>query len=166
MIEKLHDYSRTHREQVIRISFGAIFILRGIMQLFPWIFIPGITRNFIFYPPARELVICALGLSFALIHWKPTIFRIFIVWACSTMVWLQILLFSIILGKNPEDFTTPYWIFSILTITTWAYGNGLFLGILYDMMIAFLEKKGYIKRKKLKKEKKKKRRRKGRKGYR
>jgi hypothetical protein len=61
------------------------------------------------------------------------------------------------LGKNPEDLTTPYWIFSILTIFLWAYGNGLFFGIVFDMIMVFLERKGYIKRKKLKKGKKKKR---------
>ena len=157
MLDKILDFSRTHREQVIRISFGATFVLRGIMQLFPWIFIPGITRNFVVYPHARELVICALGLAFVLIRWKPTIFRIFIVWACSAMLWFQILLFLFMFGKNPEDLTTLFWIFSILTISIWAYGNGLFLGILFDMLMVFLEKKGYIKRKKLKKGKKKKR---------
>jgi hypothetical protein len=154
MLEKIHDFSRTHREQVIRISFGATFILRGIMQLFPWIFIPGITRNFVLYPHAWELVVCALGLAVVLIRWKPTIFRIFIVWFFSMILWSQILIFLFMFGKHSEDLTTPFWIFSILTILVWGYGNGLFLGILFDMMMVFLERKGYIKRKKLRKEKK------------
>jgi hypothetical protein len=156
MLEKILDYSRTHREEVIRISFGATFILRGIVQLFPWIFIPGRTSNFVYYPPARDLLICAVGLSFALIHWKPTPLRIFIVWACSTTLWFQVLFFSFIFGKNPEDITTPYWIFSSLVLIAWAYGNGPLLDILHDILIVFLEKKGYIKRKILKKGKKKK----------
>jgi hypothetical protein len=133
------------------------------MQLFPWIFIPGRTRNFVFFPPPRDLLICAVGLSFALINWKPTIFRIFIVWACSTTLWFQVLLFSFLLGKNPEDLTTPYWIFSSLILIAWAYGNGPLLDILHDMLIVFLEKKGFFTRMIAMMEKKKKRRRKGRK---
>jgi len=157
MLDKILDYSRTHREQVIRICFGATFILRGTMQLFPWIFIPGITRNFVLYPHARELVFCALGLAFVLVRWKPTIFRIFIIWVLSVVLWSLILFFLIVLGKHPGDLTTLFWIFSILTISVWGYGNGLFLFMLFDMMIIFLERKGYIKRKKSKKRMKKKR---------
>ena len=157
MLEKILDYSRTHREQVIRICFGATFILRGIMQLFPWIFIPGITRNFVLYPHARDLVVCALGLAAVLIRWKPIISRISLIWVLSTTLCVQILFFLIVMGKNPGDLTTPFWIFSILTISVWGYGNGLFLFMLFDMMIIFLERKGYIKRKKSKKRKKKKR---------
>lgn len=157
MLEKIHDYSRTHREQVIRISFGATFILRVIMQLFPWIFIPGITRNFILYPDAWELVICAQGLAVVLIRWKPTFFRIFIVWALSMILWFKILIFLFIFGKHPGDLTALFWIFTILFILLWGYGNGLFLGILFDMMVVYLERKEYIKSKKLRKGKKKKR---------
>ena len=157
MIDKILDFNRTHREQVIRICFGATFILRGIMQLFPWIFIPGITRNFVLYPHAWELVFCALGLAFVFIRWKPTFNRISIVCILSTTLCLQILFFLIVMGKDPEDLTNLFWIFSIPTIFVWGYGNGLFLGILFDMMTVFLERKGYIKRKKSKKRKKKKR---------
>ena len=157
MLEKIFDYSRTHREQVIRICFGATFILRGIMQLFPWIFIPGITRNFVLYPHARELLICALGLALVFIRWKPTVNRISMVCVLSTTLCLQILFFLIVMGKEPEDLTTLFWIFSILTIFVWGYGNGLFLGILFDMLMVYLERKGYIKSKKKKKRKKKKR---------
>jgi hypothetical protein len=130
------------------------------MQLFPWIYIPGITENFVIYPPPRELLTCVLGLAFLFIHWKPTIFRISLAWVCATTLWYRILSFTFILEKDHGYLTTLYWIFSILTIIAWAYGSGLFLGLLFQRLLVLLEKKGYFNRSRVKKGKKKKKRRK------
>jgi hypothetical protein len=127
------------------------------MQLFPWIFIPGIKRNFVLYPHAWQLLICALGLAVIFIRWKPTNFRIFSIWVFSTIIWSQILIFLLIFGKNHDDLTILFWIFTSIIIVSWGYGNGIYIGIIVGMIIVSLERKGYIKRKKISKGKKKKR---------
>jgi hypothetical protein len=157
MLEKIQDFVRSHRIQVIRMTLAAIFILRGIMQLFPWLFIHGITENFVIYPNTQDLVICALGLLFLFIRWKPTIFRFFIIWISATTLVFLIFFFSHIMGENNEYLTTLFWIFSVLTVFTWAYGNGLILTVLYHGLLDYLETKGYITRTKVRKKKKKKR---------
>jgi len=166
MLEKIKDFVIAHREQIIRITFASTFILRGIMQLFPWLFIQGITENFVVYPPPRDLAICALGLAILLIRWKRTFFRTFVVWISATTLWFQIELFAVIMGENQVYLTTPYWIFSFLTSITWAYGTGLIIGARFERMLDSLEKNGYFTRMITMMEKKKKRRRKGRKVYR
>ncbi len=148
-----------HREQVIRISFAATFIFRGIMQLFPWIFIPGITGNFVIYPSTWELPICAIGLAFLLIRWKLTFFRIFIVWVYAGALSFQVFRYSYLVGEDYVYLTTSYWIFSFLTACTWAYGTGLTMGAFFDRVLDSLEKKGYFPRTIVQKEKKKKKRR-------
>jgi len=156
MLKKIHDFVRANTVQVIRTAFAATFILRGIMQLFPWISIPGITGNFVIYPPPRELLTCILGLAFLFIHWKPTIFRISLAWVCATTLWYRILFSTFTLEIDHGYLTTPYWIFSILIIIAWAYGSGLFLGLLLQKLMVLLEKKGYFNRTRLQKGKKKK----------
>jgi hypothetical protein len=138
-------------------SLAAIFIFRGIMQLFPWLFIRGITGNFVVYPNTQDLVICAIGLLFLFIRWKPTIFRFFIIWIGATTLVFLIFFFSHIMGEDNEHLTTPFWIFFGLTVCTWAYGNGLILSVLYHGLLPYLETKGYITRTKVRKKKKKKR---------
>jgi hypothetical protein len=155
MLKKIHAYVRANHVKVIRTAFAATFILRGIMQLFPCISIPGIGGNFVIYPPEWELAACALGLAFLFIHWKPTIFRISLVWVCATTLWHRIIFFSFIFEIDQGYITTPYWIFSILTIIAWAYGTGLFLGLLFNKLLVHLEKKGYFNRTQVRKGKKK-----------
>jgi hypothetical protein len=146
---------RANPVKVIRTAFAATFILRVMMQLFPWISIPGMGGNFVIYPPERELAACTLGLAFLFIHWKPTIFRISLAWVFAATLWYRILYFTFILGKVQGYLTTFYWIFSILTIFAWAYGTGLFLGLLFNRLMVHLEKKGYFNRTQVRKGKKK-----------
>ncbi|UCH93788.1 MAG: hypothetical protein JSV88_26460 [Candidatus Aminicenantes bacterium] len=140
MIEKVQDYVRANREQVLRITFAATFISRGIMQVFPWLFIHGITRNFVIHPPGRELAICALGLLLLFIRWKPTMFRISIVWICAATLMGLIISFAHIFWKDHVYFTTPFWIFSVTAFCTWAYGNTLIIVIAYHRLMASLER--------------------------
>jgi hypothetical protein len=163
MLEKLKDYIRTHTEQVLRMSFGATFIFRGIMHMFPWIFIHEETKTFVIYPTFSQLLICALGLALVLIRWKPTNFRIFSIWVLSTAVWTQILIFVTIFDKYPHEQTVSFLIFTTLIIISWGWGSGIYIRKIFDTIIVYMVMKGYIKRNKKKLMKGKKKERKKRK---
>lgn len=121
----------------------------------------GFTGDFVIYGQTRDLVHCAVGLGVLLFWWKPTFFRVGIIWINAMVVATMILLFSYISGENEAYFTTSYWIFSVLIACAWGLGTGTILAVLDERLLGFLVKGVYLsKMKARKREKRRKKRRK------
>lgn len=144
MLKRLNHFLRVHREQVFRISFAVVFILRGIMQLFPWLVIHGFTGDFVVHGHDWELAHCAVGLGILLIRWKPTFLRVGAVWLIATALAFMIFYFLYIFRDSWVYVTTAYLIPSFLIGCAWGLGTGIILAVLYERLMDYLLKKVYL----------------------